>query len=126
MLRFESPAILVDSSVWISHFHAGIPLVVKLLDTRRVAIHEFVIGELVLGTLPRGDPAEELHELPRLPLATHEEAIELVRRHRLESSGIGWVDAHLLASAAISGARVWSIDKAMTRAAERIGLAWAG
>jgi predicted nucleic acid-binding protein len=43
--------ILVDTSVWIYHLRAGEPLLVELLDTHRVLIHPFIIGELACGNL---------------------------------------------------------------------------
>ena len=49
----------------------------------------------------------------RLPFAAvvpHEEVLDFVRRRRLARRGIGWVDAHLLASALTSSALLWSAD----------------
>ena len=40
----------------------------------------------------------------------------------LGGSGIGAVDAHLLASARLANAMIWSRDKALTRAAKTLGV----
>ncbi len=50
-------------------------------------------------------------------MVPHEEVLELVRRRRLIRRGIGWVDAHLLASALTSAAVLWSIDVDLSAAA---------
>jgi hypothetical protein len=38
--------------------------------------------------------------------------------------GIGWVDAHLLASALASGATLWSVEGDLVSAAEDLGVAY--
>ncbi len=48
----------------------------------------------------------------------------MIEWHNLYSCGIGYVDAHLIASARISpGARLWSRDKRLRTQAERLGVA---
>jgi predicted nucleic acid-binding protein len=49
----------------------------------------------------------------------------LIEHRRLAGSGIGWVDAHLLASALLSGARLWTLDRPLARVAQRLGVALA-
>jgi hypothetical protein len=39
------------------------------------------------------------------------------RDRRLIRRGIGWIDAHLLASALVSSARLWSADRHLAAAA---------
>jgi len=41
----------------------------------------------------------------------------LVEERRLWGLGIGWIDAHLLASALLSGCRLWTLDERLHRAA---------
>jgi hypothetical protein len=38
-------------------------------------------------------------------------------------AGIGWVDAHLMATAALTRTRLWSLDAKLTRTARRLDLA---
>jgi hypothetical protein len=40
-----------------------------------------------------------------------------VRARKLARKGIGWVDCHLLASALIAGATLWSLDTKLSTAA---------
>ncbi len=111
--------VLVDTSVWRRFFRgtASIrPLGELLDDDGAVLVHPFVIGELVLGGL---SPREErlFARLPKASLVSHEDVLELVRRRQLMRQGIGWVDAHLLASALLSSAVLWSADAALSAAA---------
>ncbi len=46
-----------------------------------------------------------------------------VEKERLFGAGIGWVDAHLLASARLSGCLLWTLDKPLRKAAAALRLA---
>jgi predicted nucleic acid-binding protein len=115
--------VLVDTSVWRRYFSggAGVSALAELLDEDgAVLVHPFVLGELVLGGLP----AREEALFARLPSATtlaHEEVLEFVRRRRLARRGIGWIDAHLLASALASSAALWSAEAPLAAAAAELG-----
>ena len=115
--------LLVDTSVWVEHFSGRKPEYAGYLASDRVHIHELVIGELILGTLPRGDPlVEDLHDTPRLLTRPHSEVDALVQEFRLEGSGLNWPDVHILASARAEGADLWTLDRALVRAATRLGV----
>lgn len=111
--------VLVDTSVWRKYL-GGIASVRRLGDLLdedgAVLVHPFIIGEMVLGGL---SPREEalFGRLPSAHMVSHEEVLDLVRRRRLMRRGIGWVDAHLLASALTSSAVLWSIDADLSAAA---------
>jgi hypothetical protein len=45
----------------------------------------------------------------------------LVERHRLAGTGLGWMDVHLLASTLLGHARLWSLDRPLRNAADRLG-----
>ena len=65
-----------------------------------------------------------LHELPRAPVATDEEALYVIDRHRLYGLGIGYIDAHLLASVSLEEtAQLWTRDKRLHASASALGLA---
>ena len=118
--------VLVDTSVWRRYFSgtASVRGLGHLLDEDGVVLaHPFIIGEMVLGGLS----AREEHLFMRLPSAgvvPHEEVLELVRRRRLARRGIGWVDAHLLASALTSSAVLWSVDADLSAVAADLGIRW--
>jgi len=52
--------ILVDTSVWIDHLHRTIPELVGALESDRILIHPFVIGELACGRLTTRDEVLDL------------------------------------------------------------------
>jgi predicted nucleic acid-binding protein len=118
--------VLVDTSVWRRFFsgQASVGQLGELLEEDgAVLIHSFVIGEMVLGGLsPR---EEELFlRLPSADLVRHEEVLGFVRQRRLMRRGIGWVDAHLLASALTSSAVLWSADADLSAAAADLKVAF--
>ena len=115
--------ILVDTSVWVDHLRRSNAKLASLLEDGLAACHPFVIGELALGHLKRGSEVPDLlAELPSVTLAEHDEVMVFVAAHALEGSGIGWIDAHLLCSAALSAGRLWTLDRSLHAAAESTGL----
>ncbi|HEV8239714.1 MAG TPA: type II toxin-antitoxin system VapC family toxin [Thermoanaerobaculia bacterium] len=115
--------ILVDTSVWVDHLRRSNSKLAALLEDGQVACHPFVIGELALGHLKRGSEVPDLlGELPSVTLADHHEVMAFVAAHALAGSGVGWVDAHLLCSAALSGVKLWTLDRPLLAVAERCGL----
>lgn len=115
--------ILVDSSVWVDHFRRGSPRLEALLDDGLVLVHPFVLGELALGRLKRrAEILGLLREMPRAELASHDEALEFVDRHELAGKGVGWVDVHLLVSAALGRVSLWTLDRRLAVAAGHLAL----
>lgn len=119
--------ILIDTSVWADHFRAADPDVVRLLAARRVVVHRLVVEELILGHLPARDKTiAMLGRLPQLEMADCNSIVRFVDEHSLVGTGIGLVDAHLLASALATGADLWARDKRLAAQARRLGCAWIG
>jgi hypothetical protein len=117
--------IVVDTSVWIDHLRRRNEALVALLLKGQVLGHPFVLGELACGHLRRR--AEILGLLGRLPmasLASHDETIALLEARKLMGRGLGWVDLHLLASAALARASLWTADRRLHAAAFAEGVAW--
>jgi len=116
---------LVDTSVWISHLrgHDAVAALTELLGDGQVATHPFVVGELALGRLGRQQQTmlELLGQLPVLARLRDDEVMELVRARKLEGSGLGWVDAHLLAAALVGGLSLWTLDTKLALQARRLG-----
>jgi hypothetical protein len=46
----------------------------------------------------------------------------VVEREHLYSQGIGWIDAHLLASARLSRAALWTFDRHLSKIASQLNL----
>ena len=116
--------ILVDTSIWIDHIRSADPFLQDLLQRRQVLSHPVVIGELALGRSRReGEIIRELSKLPKSDLATNDEVLIFIRENALGGSGVGYGDAHLLASTRLSlGASLWTRDRRLLAAARRLGL----
>lgn len=116
--------ILVDTSVWIDHLRAGEAELARLLETGLVATHPLVVGELAMGNLRARDTVLGLlRALPRAVVATDEEVLAFITRHRIFGIGIGYADAHLLASTQLTaGASLWTRDRRLRAAAGRLGI----
>jgi len=114
---------LVDTSVWIDHLRVGNRMLRSLLENGEVVAHPFVVGELACGTLRnRKEILTLLQALPEAQVAEHEEVMLVVEREHLYSQGIGWIDAHLLASARLSRAALWTLDRHLSKIASQLKL----
>jgi len=120
--------ILIDASVWIDHIRSAESVISELVNARKVLCHPFVIGEVAMGQF-RNRPVflSDLGKLKTAEIADHNEVMALVERHSLFGRGIGYVDAHLLASAFLtSEAKLWTRDKPLREAAKQMKLAAEG
>ena len=116
--------ILVDTSAWAEHLRRGLPRLAMHLQEGEVLIHPCVIGELACGNLRnRQQVLELLLGLPMATVASDTEVLLLIERDRLMGRGIGYIDAHLLASARLSHCRLWTQDPCLAAVAQEQGLA---
>ncbi|CAG0960969.1 Ribonuclease VapC32 [Gammaproteobacteria bacterium] len=117
--------ILVDTSIWIDHLRAAGGPLTSMLQTHRVYIHPWVIGELACGNLGnRQEVLGLLRSLPYLAPAREGEVLHFIEQHRLMGRGIGYIDAHLLAATATHAAQIWTRDKRLNGIAQDLGLAY--
>jgi hypothetical protein len=116
--------ILADTSVWISHFRKKDTDLYQHLQRNNISIHPFVVTELVLGNLPaRQKTIATLDSLPMVEVARAAEVRSMIEAKSLFQRGIGFVDAHLLASTLITPRTVlWTRDKQLRSIAETLGL----
>ena len=119
--------ILPDTSVWIDHARGEAPELEGLLRQNVVAEHPFVLGELLLGAVrSRALLAQRLGTLLHATKVRDQDVLTLIETARLHGSGIGYVDAHLLASALGSkNCRLWTRDRKLADQAARLGVAFA-
>ncbi|SRR5258708_7194635 len=117
--------VLADTSIWIDHFRRGDLRLAGFLDRGDVVMHPFVLGELVLGHVPKiAEMINDLRALPKAVVANPEEVLKFIADRKLPGSGIGYVDAHLLAAAAlVPETFVWTRDKRLLAAAQSLSLA---
>jgi predicted nucleic acid-binding protein len=121
-------SVLVDTSVWIRFLSNRAPFAGELdglLSRDEVCGHDFVYGELLIGD--RGGRKELLANYERMdqaPVVPHLEVVAFVRDRKLHGRGIGWIDAHLLASALVGRLRLWTTDPALAMVARELGIAY--
>ena len=78
-----------------------------------------MISELACGHLrTRGEVLELLQGLPAAVVAGDAEVLLVIERHQLMGRGIGYVDAHLLASSRLSHCRLWTQDRRLAALAQ--------
>jgi predicted nucleic acid-binding protein len=114
--------ILVDTSVWIDHLRTSIALLADALEAEDVLVHPFIVGELACGeTKQRREVLRLLATLPSSVMATDEETLHFIESHHLMGKGIGYIDAHLLASITLTdGAQLWTRDKRLAGLAQEL------
>src|SRR5665213_614134 len=116
--------ILVDTSVWVDHLRRGDAELARRLRGGEVMTHRLVVEELACGTMTRREEILGLlAALPRADEADHAEFLHFVERRSLAGTGLGAVDANLLAAAVLTRVRLWTRDDALARAAARMGVA---
>jgi predicted nucleic acid-binding protein len=118
--------IIVDTSVWLDHLCTGDTHLAALLNGVQVYMHPFVLGELACSNLSdRKHVLALLKGLPSATVASPDEALYAIEENTLLGKGIGYVDAHLLASAKLSSdTRLWTRDNRLHQLALSLKLAY--
>ncbi len=57
-------------------------------------------------------------------MADHSDVLRLLEQHALWNKGIGWIDAHLLASALLTGCGLWTLDRPLRAVAGRLHVSY--
>jgi len=115
--------ILVDTSIWIDHFNESDEELVNLLNSGKVCIHPFIIGELSCGNISnRKEILTLLKALPQVHSVLDEEVFTLIENKKLYGTGLGFIDVHLLASALIDNVTIWTRNKTLKKAAINLHL----
>jgi predicted nucleic acid-binding protein len=119
--------VLVDTSVWIRFLSNRAPVAARLdalLGRDEVSGHDLVYGELLIGDKGgRKKLLTEYRQMHQAPVVAHDEVVAFVRDRRLHGRGIGWIDAHLLASALVGRLELWTTDPALAGLAGELGIA---
>jgi predicted nucleic acid-binding protein len=112
--------ILVDTNIWIDHLGKPNAALSAILSASLTMVHPAIIGEIALGHLAqRSEFLALLSDQPSLERATDAEVLNLIETRRLYGLGIGFVDAHLLASLLLTpGAAIWTKDKRLLATAD--------
>jgi predicted nucleic acid-binding protein len=116
--------ILADTSVWIDYFRDDLPELGERLRRHQVVMHPFVVGELACGNFSNREATLELlQQLRSVTVAEHDEVMTFIRAQKLYGRGVGYVDVHLLAGAAIDQCQFWTLDKRLNAVAASIAIA---
>ncbi|WP_216175454.1 type II toxin-antitoxin system VapC family toxin [Polynucleobacter alcilacus] len=119
--------VLVDTSVWVAHFRKSNSAFETLLANDQILCHPLVLLELACGSppSPRTKTLGYLRKLQRATVATQDETLEFIEKHRLYESGCGAIDVSLLASTLLSeNALLWTLDKALENLATQLGISY--
>lgn len=118
--------VLAAASVWIRSLAGREPFtreLKRLLLMDQVVGHELVYGELLIGDL--GGRKKTLAGFDRMFQATtvpHTDVVAFVDGRNLHGRGVGWIDVHLLASAIVSGVKLWTADPRLSAVAHEFGV----
>jgi predicted nucleic acid-binding protein len=116
--------ILADTSVWVDHLRSGDSQLADELNRSNILMHPFISGELALGSLTQRERIlTEIDSLPTARVARIEEVRLLIEQRSLFSRGIGYIDAHLIASVLLTPhGQLWTRDKRLRAVAESLGV----
>ncbi len=117
--------VLADTSIWVSHLRDKNPPHKSLLMKGLVVCHPSIIGDLACGNLKNRDEILSLLEaLPAATPATHDEVLHFIDTNQLMGIDLNYSDVHLLASALLSTALIWTKDKNLQEAADQLRIAY--
>jgi len=121
-------SVLVDTSVWIRFLANRAPYAAeldRLLGRNEVSGHDLVYGELLIGDKSgRREFLANYERIHHAPLVPHAEVVEFVHDRKLNGRGIGWIDAHVLASAMVGRLELWTAGSPLATIATELGIAY--
>lgn len=120
--------VLVDTSVWIRFLANRAPCAADmdaLLSRDEVSGHDLVYGELLIGDKGgRKRLLADYEHMHRAPVVSHLEVVDFVRQRRIHGRGVGWIDAHLLASSLIGRLKLWTTDPRLAALAKELEIGY--
>jgi predicted nucleic acid-binding protein len=120
--------VLVDTSVWIRFLEGRSPYAAQLdslLDGYEAVRHDLIEGELLIGdTGGRRHFLKSYGLIHRVSNIPHADVLEFVQARKLHGRGIGWIDAHLLASAFVADVLLWTADDRLAGLASELGIGY--
>jgi predicted nucleic acid-binding protein len=116
--------ILADTSIWVDYLRNRNPQMELRLSKGQVVTHPFIVAELALGSLNnRHKRLAEMEALLEVRVAQLSEVRHMIESHVLYSKGIGFTDAHLIASCLLTpGTELWTRGTAMEKVARTLGI----
>lgn len=115
--------VLIDTSVWISHWKKEDKVLSQLLRDGRVVLHDFVEGEIACGNAALQSAfLGPFRFLVRIPCGKHSDVLSFISSHKLRSIGIWYVDVNLVYSCMISGCEIYTHDKNLLKIAKHLDI----
>ncbi|WP_213999819.1 VapC toxin family PIN domain ribonuclease [Arsukibacterium sp.] len=119
--------VLVDTSVWVSHFRQHNVVLAMLLQSDLVVIHPLIVLEIDCGTPPA--PRQRTLAALRLLRPTQQPALQevadFIEREQLYNQGCGSVEMILLCATLLTpGTSLWTHDKSLLALASRFNKAF--
>jgi len=117
--------VLADTSVWVAHFRRANPVLQSLVAMDQILCHPLIVLEIACGSppAPRERTIGDLKNLRQAIVATTDETLALIDRHKFHDSGCGAIDMALLASALLTpDTLLWTLDKKLGALATRLGV----
>ncbi len=104
--------VIVDTSVWISFFKGDKKAIhlKEIILENSILLHAYVYGELLLGGLS-SESSTLLKSLRFISPLDYEILYECIMQYKLSSSGIGWVDTSIIASAISMKCSIFTYDE---------------
>ncbi|WP_240221831.1 type II toxin-antitoxin system VapC family toxin [Rheinheimera hassiensis] len=118
-------SVLVDTSVWVSHFRHHNAALTKLLQADQILTHPLIVLELACGTppAPRQRTLAALRLLRQAQQPSLQEVADFIEREKLFNQGCGSVDIILLCATLLTpGTTLWTQDKSLQHLAKRFGI----
>lgn len=109
--------VLVDTSVWVSHFKHHNDNLNDLLCCDEVLCHPYIIAEIACGTPPgpREQTIADFRLLKSANIATMNEILLFIEQHHIYGRGCGVIDISLLASTIVTdNCLLWTNDKKLS------------
>jgi predicted nucleic acid-binding protein len=117
--------VLIDTASWINHGRIPDALIVTAIERGCVVTHQDVVGEITLGCGPTAvATAERIGMFRHATDVSHFTVLAFIRTHQLSCTGVGMVDARLIAACALADrpTRLYSADKRLVKEARRVGV----
>jgi predicted nucleic acid-binding protein len=117
--------VLIDTASWINHGRIPDALIVTAIERGYVVTHQDVVGEVTLGCGPTAvATAERIGMFRHVTDVSHVTVLTFIRTHQLSCTGVGMIDARLIAACALADrpTRLYSADKRLVKEARRVGV----
>jgi predicted nucleic acid-binding protein len=117
--------VIVDTSVWVDHLCTDDEGLRLLLLDGMVSVHPYVVGEIACGHITnRAAVLQLLRALPQADVVSDVEYFHFIEKNKLWGAGLGFVDIHILASASLSHSHIFTRDKALHLASQKMKLSY--